>query len=244
MDWERAIEINRQALERVIAGLFAMAASILGHTWVLGRIPASMTLPRNVHAAIILILRPAESAVRRLIIIAARGIVLKLRLAGKSGPGPWAALKLRPEEERSQAFQMIDPLKQFGISAPGLTEEEAQSAAQFPRISVPGFLDPVFPQAKLPSIDGALSAAHICRRLLALRDALDDLPRQARRLVRWQARQKLIPAGKLSRLSPFRPGRPPGFRQRGKHEIDAILRECHGLACDVWALPAKAHDTS
>ena len=199
-----------------------------------------MVLPRDVHAAIILILRPAESAVRRLIIVAARGIVLKLRQAGK--PGPWAALKLRPEDERSQAFQMIDPLKHFTCDAPDLAEITPQ--AQIPRISVPGFLDPIFPQAKPLAPEDAIPARLLCRRLLALRDALDDLPRQARRLARWQARQKLIAPGKPARLSPFRPGRPPGFRQRGKHEIDAILRECHGLACDIWALPAATHDTS
>ena len=185
MDWDRAIEINREALERVITGLFAMAASVLGHAWVLGRIPASMTLPRGIHAAIILILRPADSAVRRLIIIAARNIVLKLRQAGRSGPGPWAALKLRLEEERRQMFQLIDPLKQFDFDA--LEEEPAsgpQSMAQMPRISAPGFLDPIFPAAKPLASEDAISARLLCRRLLALRDALDDLPKQALRLVR------------------------------------------------------------
>ena len=235
MDFDRAIEINREALERVIAGLFAMAASMLGHAWVLGRIPASMTLPRQIHAAIILILRPAESAVRRLIIIAARGLVLKLAAARKPLPGCFAQITMRPAEERIPAFQMIDPLKSFGNHAPELSEPVFTAA--MPRISVPGFLDPVFPAPNISFPDDTLSAAHICRRLLALRDALDDLPKQARRLVRWQARQKLIPAGKPSRLSPFRPGRPPGFRQRAIHEIDDILAECHGLAADVWAKP-------
>ena len=140
-------------------------------------------------------------------------------------------------------FQLIDPLKHFTLGAPE-DEPAPPSSTQMPRISVPGFLDPIFPAAKLLASEDAISARLLCRRLLALRDALDDLPKQALRLVRWQARQKLIPAGKPSRLSPFRPGRPPGFRQRGKHEIDAILRECHGLACDVWARPAAAHDTS
>ena len=114
MDWDRAIEINREALERVIAGMFALAATVLGHVWVLGRIPGTAKLPRAVHGAILLILRPAESAVRRLIIIAAREIVLKLS-ARQSLPGAsstwWKELKLRPEEERRPAFQMIDPLK-------------------------------------------------------------------------------------------------------------------------------------
>ena len=229
MDFDRAIEINREALERVIAGMFALAASVLGHAWVLGRIPASMVLPRDVHAAIVLILRPAESAVRRLIIIAARGIVLKLAQSRKSLPGPWAALKLRPEEECRPAFAMIDPLKDFSNYVPFLLEPEP--TGPIPRISVPGFLDPIFPPAKTFLLhDGTISAGHICRRLLALRDALDDLPGQARRLVRWQARQKLIPPGKPGRLSSLRPGFAPGLRRRQPREIDTILRECHSLA--------------
>ena len=232
MDWDRAIEINREALERVIAGMFALAATILGHVWVLGRIPGTAMLPRSVHSAIILILRPAESAVRRLIIIAAREIVLKLaKRATLPGPSSewWTEMKLRPEEERRPAFQMIDPLKDFSNYVPFLLEPEP--TGPIPRISVPGFLDPIFPPAKTFLLhDGTISAGHICRRLLALRDALDDLPGQARRLVRWQARQKLIPPGKPGRLSSLRPGFAPGLRRRQPREIDTILRECHSLA--------------
>ena len=113
MDWDRAIEINREALERVIAGMFALAATVIGHVWVLGRIPGTAVLPRAIHGAILLILRPAESAVRRLLIIAAREIVLKLaKRATLPGPSSswWTELSLRPEEERRPAFQMIDPL--------------------------------------------------------------------------------------------------------------------------------------
>ena len=35
------------------------------------------------------------------------------------------------------------------------------------------------------------------------------------------------------RLSPMRPGRPPGFRKRSTHEVHELLNELHGLA--VWA---------
>ena len=140
-------------------------------------------------------------------------------------------MKLRPEEERRPAFQMIDPLKDFSNYVPFLPEADAPPAGPIPRISVPGFLDPIFPPAKTFLLhDGTISAGHICRRLLALRDALDDLPGQARRLVRWQARQKLIPPGKPGRLSSLRPGFAPGLRRRQPREIDTILRECHSLA--------------
>jgi hypothetical protein len=35
----------------------------------------------------------------------------------------------------------------------------------------------------------------------------------------------------------MRPGLPPGWRQRRLHEIDDVLRECHGLANDLLNAP-------
>ena len=67
MDWARAIERNSDALKGIVAALFAM----LG----LSESAASLRIPRGVHTAILRVLRPAESAVRRLIVIAARGVV-------------------------------------------------------------------------------------------------------------------------------------------------------------------------
>ncbi|MGB8819425.1 MAG: hypothetical protein WCC66_16045, partial [Rhizobiaceae bacterium] len=69
------------------------------------------------------------------------------------------------------------------------------------------------------------------------RSALGDLPRQARRLARFQARRDLARKSsapfKPMRLSIFRPGLPPGWRQRPIDEVDDVLRECHGLALDM-----------
>jgi len=64
MDWTLAVERNRTALQCIVASLRAMAA--LSRT--------APTMPRYLHRAVARLLRPAESAVRRLIIIAARGI--------------------------------------------------------------------------------------------------------------------------------------------------------------------------
>ena len=36
----------------------------------------------------------------------------------------------------------------------------------------------------------------------------------------------------FSRLSPLRPGRPPGWRKRGNHDVYEVLDELHGLA--IW----------
>ena len=76
--------------------------------------------------------------------------------------------------------------------------------------------------------DDTVNARPLIRRLLAITDALQDIPRQALRLARWQAQPK--EERRPERWSPLRVGRPPGFRQRAKHEVDEILKECHWLA--------------
>src|SRR6185436_9316034 len=70
MDWDLAIKRNSEALKGIIEALFAM----LG----LDGAATGLRLPRSVHSAVLRVLRPAESAVRRLIVIAARGLVVKL----------------------------------------------------------------------------------------------------------------------------------------------------------------------
>ena len=96
MDWDRVVEGNKAALQRILAMLVAMAG--------LGSTPSSplvaedgsvrrgeaetlagpgegcceergpATLPRRLHRAVLRQLRPLESATRRLIIVAARDL--------------------------------------------------------------------------------------------------------------------------------------------------------------------------
>ena len=100
---------------------------------------------------------------------------------------------------------------------------------------VPSFLrfQPIVPQpapAAPPASkkDDTVNAKPLCRRLAAIKFALEDLPREARRLARWQARPIAERRPRLS--TPLRPGRPPGHRERQTHEVDEILKECHWLA--------------
>ncbi len=81
-DWDLAIERNSEALKGIIAALFAMLG-IVGEATV-------SRIPRSLHSAVLHVLRPAESAMRRLIIIAARGLVVKLcpLLASHAVRGP------------------------------------------------------------------------------------------------------------------------------------------------------------
>ncbi|MFO0994903.1 MAG: hypothetical protein U1E67_23570, partial [Hyphomicrobiales bacterium] len=76
--------------------------------------------------------------------------------------------------------------------------------------------------------DGMVSARHLVRRLLAVLDAVQDIPRHAMRLARWDA--KPFDERRPERSGPLRSGRPPGYRQRNIHEVDQILKDCDWLA--------------
>jgi hypothetical protein len=123
---------------------------------------------------------------------------------------------------------------------------------------MPGFTEPVFVSVRRPpSADDLVSASRLALRLQALASALDDLPGHARRFARWQSRRdaagaqnkNFVAAGaqtgktgrsRFRRVSPLRPGRPPGWRGKPDHEVHEILNVINGLA--VWAL--EAPDTS
>ena len=68
MDWDLAIKRNSEALKGIVAALFAMLG--LDGSETVSRIPHPL------HRAVLRVLRPAESAVRRLVVIAARGLVV------------------------------------------------------------------------------------------------------------------------------------------------------------------------
>jgi hypothetical protein len=225
MDWAMAIERNSEALFRVVASLVAMVRVKGGGV--------AAFLPRDIYSAALILLRPAESAVRRLIIMAARGIVVKLKL-GPARAFP-AGLSLNKDAERVPAFCLIDHLKRF---APEDFEWGKTKAQVLPRISVPGLFDPVFPQQPALDNDDMVAAAALGRRVQALRFALDNLPQQAKRLARWKAKRDLErqsgAAHKPGRLSPFRPGYAPGYHRHKPQEVDDILSECHHFAREAW----------
>src|SRR5436190_21328909 len=70
MDWDLAIKRNSEALNAIVAALFAMLG-LVGEA-------AVSRIPKPLHSAVLRVLRPAESAVRRLIVVAARGLLVKV----------------------------------------------------------------------------------------------------------------------------------------------------------------------
>ncbi len=221
MDWARAIEINHAALTRIVAALIAMVG--------LAAESAAARLPRPLYRRALSVLRPAESAVRRLIVIVARGVVVKPRAVRAMPKG----LTLARAGRGATSFQLFDSRKRFGPMRP-----RSAGPKIAPRVFVFGD-SPFAPLFQLQESggaealidDGMVGARRLLRRLAAVRMALEDLPRQAQRLVRWQARRERMTSPKFR--SPLRPGLPPGYCKQQKHEVDAVLRECHALASDA-----------
>jgi hypothetical protein len=218
LDWALAIRRNRDQLRQIVLALFAVARMRVGGSL--------FTLPRDMVSAIMLVLRPAESAVRRLIVIAAHGLVIQPRPLGGQVPGIAGRRGFFPQ---MKAFKLFDPLKSFD-------QEDFWDEAQRQHEHA---LRPLDPASGFQIIDTTpVDATQIGQRLNALMRALDDLPRQARRLARWQfKRDAALKAHRPTRMGPMRPGLPPGWRERKIHEIDEVLRECHGLANDLLNPP-------
>ncbi|MBL8902040.1 MAG: hypothetical protein JNK83_02020 [Rhizobiales bacterium] len=222
MDWDLVIKRKSEAINAVVAGLFAMLE-------LSGEATASR-LPRAVFFAVLRVLRPAESAVRRLIVFAARGLVVKV---APSRPMPKGHEITKSAGNRPPAFRLCDTRKGF----PELREPRVRYAKHPPRILFFGpdsRIDDLWARPVAvppPPSDGTVSAARLNRRLQALKAALDDLPRQAKRLARWRKRREAMPGPVFK--SPLRPGPPPGRRKRHIHEIDDILADCHWLAWDA-----------
>ncbi len=154
----------------------------------------SFTLPYRLYHAILLILRPAESALRRLIVIAARGLTLKPRAAHQALPNfpAFAATN----SVRIPSFALLDPLKHFSLED---FNQNANPHTSFASSWEPTDFTPSFSQPDEP-----INAAQLFSRMRALRAALSDIPKQARRLARWQARRdELLKAKRPTRISIF-----------------------------------------
>jgi hypothetical protein len=224
MDWNLAIKRNSKALKGIIEVLFAL----LG----LDGADAAARIPRSLHSAVLGVLRPAESAVRRLIVIAARNVVVKL---ASSRPMPEGRRIPKGGASRPPAFQLFDPPKRLKPIRVMKFTRMVPRIHVFPYDSLGPAPKPVIEAPPPP--DGRVSATRLHRRLQALKSALDDLPRQAKRLFRLQERRKASPWPKST--MPLRPGHPPGHRRKPMHEVDEVL-----VTCDWLAWEAMKPDTS
>ncbi len=217
MPLPQTIDANKSAIARIVAGLFALLGLAGGS--VLERIPGEL------RRAVLRALRPAESAVRRLILIVAKTIKAP---ASPARPMPQGIVRGEQGKPRL-SFQLFDP-------RPPLRPQGAAKAAPRPqpRLSLFGNGEVrriSWGRELPPAKDNKTNPAHLVRRLQALKAALDDLPRQGRRLARALARRAKSPRLKLKGV--MRPGRAPGWRKRPVEDIDRVLHQCDWLAREI-----------
>ena len=201
-------------------------------------------LPGTVQRKIGRVLLPLESAARRLIFFAEQRLPATPVVPVKPGPtakerstlGYLSKLKKKKRRARSgtrggtraAVFWLFDKARYY----PHLADPRRRPSrgGPGPRIwlldgsDLPRATAPV----KAPRDDG--DTRKLCRRLLALSDALGDVPKQAlrmRRLMAARAARSAKPAA-----PPLRSGAPPGYRYDGKDEAFDVLRGCHRLAQD------------
>jgi drug/metabolite transporter (DMT)-like permease len=217
------IQLNRQKLIGIIATLLA----------VVGLGPVAW----EVRLRVLRTLRPAEAAVRRLIVLAAQGLVLKPAVHRPMPPGLSRQLRVA-RKDRRLCFPLSDP--QVRMVEP----VRKKYFKKGPRVS---FIAPAD-----PTITAVFEALHpapvvptpsepkdenrpMLLRLEAVRLALEDLPRQAQRLLRWRERRRAIAAKRLIYTSPLRPGRAPYMRKFPVSDVDYVLERCHLLAREACA---------
>ncbi|HTV68003.1 MAG TPA: hypothetical protein VMF90_05640, partial [Rhizobiaceae bacterium] len=148
---------------------------------------------------------------------------------------------------RTPSLPLFDPRKRFFYVRPARNRgvPRISDPAAGARLSIP------VRQPPLPG--GRVSAARIHRRLATLAAALDDLPGQAKRFARLRAlrlaarareREREVsgaptphPRPRSLHVWPLRPGHPPGWQRRPKHEIDEVLKDLQFFALEVLEQP-------
>ncbi len=199
MDWEMAIEKHRETLKRLLAALVALAGfgsaeGALGQNRAQAEVtnpPPAPTLPRHLYRAVLRLLRPAEAAVRRLIIVFALTAPQPAQAPSRKRPARKPKPKITPTilrrgvgtgiilppgvelpgltrqtRARRPAFPLLDPLR-----TPSRRRKWVRQTA-IPRISVPGLPRAVIAPRPLPSPNDPMNAARVGLRLQALAAAL------------------------------------------------------------------------
>lgn len=201
MDAQAGIAWNVAALKRILVSLVAMAAG-------------NGTLPRHLHRAVLRLLRPAESATRRLIIAMAATPQAreneKIALTPQARDSETILASPRPQKAAVRQLRQFMPampvqpavrpaLSRLSLplldplTHPFRPARVAQAAV--PRLWIVGSTGPRPALPPPPAPNDALDATRLRLRLSALGRALDDLPGQAQRFSRWRARRAAFEAG-------------------------------------------------
>jgi len=206
---------------------------ILTVLWRVAGLGGRKTIRQSVYLAVVRLLRPAEAATRRLIVVLAQSIAVTLKpfrsrqpaadgnQAGKSGAPLGQPEQSDAPEPVWRDFALADPLPRW----PDWNAE--------PR----GF------RGIVRGPDREIDGQRLAQRFEALNHALDDLSAQAQRLARWTAlRKRARQRGRFRSTTPLRPGPPLDLRGAAKrrlkkHELFDILDNAHQRACFAMSSP-------
>ena len=223
------MQFTPQLLLDLIAANWPRAQKLAWWARQLVKDPEAATVARHVHAEVLRILRPAESMVRRMLLI----LALKAPItpiapaqAGASGhTGPAPATPSPPPDRALALFPLTEPLT-IRLPRQGLPYVKFG-----PRIHVfgSGMAWRPLPEETAPP---PLPTAPLLARLSRLDAVLADPDAHAARLARWIARNRGARAsGRIIRLAPVRPrSLMPGRASRplGRLTHSAITYVCWG----------------
>jgi len=245
MDWDLAITRNREGLLGTVLGLFAMIGLTIGGA-------AVERLSRPLYRKVLGRLQAAEAAVRRLIIVMARDIVVEPRPKRPAPKRPVGSRRGQAKDagegqsaSRPPSFQFCDPQKRSDTGRgrrrrrKGRRPEPRVTVLDYdPRDTWFRFFGQTRPAAPAPQEktvkDDTVTARSLCRRLFAIIRALNNMEREARRYASWRDKPKEERRPRRERALRF--GWPPGWRSRPTHEVHEILKECHWLVRQLPAL--------
>jgi len=220
MNGTQAIEFHRLVLLRLLAGLFEAAGMTPD-----GAPPERLSKPIRLMIARVLL--PAESATKRLILFLSR----RMTLPPKSGRGSSAKSSKRGSTRKSgraaPSFWLFDKRKfipELSGNGRRVRRGPGPQISDFSDFRAGSRGDDAETPVRHPD-----DAARMCRRMLALYRALQDMEGQALRLLRAMAKRNAGPPGP-GRYGPMRSGFPPGYRRNCNHEVDDVLYECHLMA--------------
>ena len=211
-----AVDRNHAALKRILASLVAMAGwTATGGTFLraCGDAGGASILPRHLYVAILRLLRPAEAATRRLVIVLARGISVTLPplRPAKPKPGPvllkdgkgtgivdtgislyrlgLANVDRRPLRKSAPLLRPARSPSRCSIRCAIRSPAAAPGQAEHRRAPLPArpHRAACHSGRRLPSPHDPIDATRLGQRLAALASALDDMPAQALRFARWRA---------------------------------------------------------
>ncbi len=189
-----------------VAALAARITVLLG---------AGAMLPRSLRNQALRLLRPAESMLRRLLVLMA---IKQSAIWNRNSPHPKLSQgRRRTAKDQAargrapaQNFPLLDPLH-----LPSMVQPPPPYATFGPRIWSLGSDWTCLPaETELPEL---LPIARLQDRLARLQAALDTPGKHVARMARWLARRGN--GGRPRRLFPMRPGRPPGYARRGNDQL-------------------------